>query len=294
MLTEKYWNLQFSLLELSYIESAKAFDFWYSQNQSRLFQALQTKQKLPTFQWYFFRHFNSWPRGAEFLTLLHCRSHVISKYRKSSWTFISMWSWCLIFQSDECCVCMLCVGNVVVIDNPLHKVCGALKRTVCSGRWCVLYAPVEWCSSARTGRNGCWLKLRSRVGQLVAVRQLPGVAWLQSMVAWELVQWRAVDFAEWMPGRGARLPEWRRAAAAPVTQCVGYGRQRVEAASCPVCWAWPPEGRGSHPWRSALPMVPKTGRSGPSVLTGWLMWSLNRLGGHWTTDWVGAMPFILI
>jgi hypothetical protein len=70
-----------------------------------------------------------------------------------------------------------------------------------------------------------------------------------------------------LPGRGARSPEWLRAAAAPVTQCVGYDHRRVEAANCPVRWAWLPEGRGSHPWCSVVPMTPKTGRSGPSVLT---------------------------
>jgi hypothetical protein len=36
------------------------------------------------------------------------------------------------------------------------------------------HALVEWCSGACTGKNGYWLKLHSRVGWLVAVRQLPG------------------------------------------------------------------------------------------------------------------------
>jgi hypothetical protein len=29
---------------------------------------------------YFLQHFKSWPRGAEFLTLLHCSRHIISTY----------------------------------------------------------------------------------------------------------------------------------------------------------------------------------------------------------------------
>jgi hypothetical protein len=52
-------------------------------------------------------------------------------------------------------------------------------------------------------------------------------------------------------------------------------------ASCPVCWTWLPESRGSHPWRSAVPMALKASRSGPSVMTDWLMWSLNHLSDHW-------------
>jgi hypothetical protein len=58
--------------------------------------------------------------------------------------------------------------------------------------------PCRWCGAACAGRNSCWLKLRGRIGWLVAVRRLPEVAWSQSVVAWELVRWRAVDFAEWM------------------------------------------------------------------------------------------------
>jgi hypothetical protein len=69
------------------------------------------------------------------------------------------------------------------------------------------------CGAACAGRKSCWLKLLSCIGwlagsnaavawlqcggRLVAVRWLPEVAWSQSVVAWELVQWRAVDFAEW-------------------------------------------------------------------------------------------------
>jgi hypothetical protein len=59
MLTEKYWNLQFSLLKLSYVESAKAFDFWYCQNQSRLPQKLQTETKIAHIPMVLFCHFNS-------------------------------------------------------------------------------------------------------------------------------------------------------------------------------------------------------------------------------------------
>jgi hypothetical protein len=105
----------------------------------------------------------------------------------------------------------------------------------------------RWSSGMRQlGRNSCWLKLRSRVGWLVAVWQLPGcstaVTWSQCgdcLVAMrQLGSYLVAEPGCWKtPGCRARLLEWRHVAAAPVTQCVGYGRWRVEAASCPVRWA---------------------------------------------------------
>jgi hypothetical protein len=83
-----------------------------------------------------------------------------------------------------------------------------------------LFRPVERCSGA------CTCRMRKLPGSsaavagscLVAVRQLGSCLVVE-------------------PGRGARSSERWRAAGMPVTQCVGYGNQRVEAASCPVCWA---------------------------------------------------------
>jgi hypothetical protein len=97
-----------------------------------------------------------------------------------------------------------------------------------------------------------------------------------------------------MPGR--ERGRWSRGGSRCVSYLVwGYGHRCVEAASCLVSWAWPPESWGSRPWCSVVPMTPKTGRSGPSVLTGWM--SLN-VTDHWliVTDdcWLGAVSFIQI
>jgi hypothetical protein len=100
------------------------------------------------------------------------------------------------------------------------------------------------------------------------MRRLPGVAWPQCgswLAAWS----------------GARASERRRLTGVPVTQWVGYGHRRVEAGSCPVSWAWPPEGRGSRPWHSVSPMTPKTGRSGPGLLTVFYHCHRLKITDHW-------------
>jgi hypothetical protein len=51
--------------------------------------------------------------------------------------------------------------------------------------------------------------------------------WSYAAVAWSLE-----DTWSWSAVTGVAAAE-----GAPVTQCVGYGHRRVEAASCPVCWA---------------------------------------------------------
>jgi hypothetical protein len=65
---------------------------------------------LPTFQWYFFvtlildpGELNFW-RYCTVVGILYPHTESLLE-----WSAISMWSWCLIFQSDECCVCMLCL-----------------------------------------------------------------------------------------------------------------------------------------------------------------------------------------
>ena len=89
-----------------------------------------------------------------------------------------------------------------------------------------------------------WLQCSSCWKCLVAVPQLPEVALLQSVVT------------------GRRL----------VAECGCWSGG--SCASCPVCWAWLPESRGSCPWRSEEPMAPKASRSGLSEMADWLMWSL--------------------
>jgi hypothetical protein len=155
------------------------------------------------------------------------------------------------------------------------KFVGPWKGPLVPARDVVLFAPVGWSSGACTGRNGVWRLLEVAWSHaVVAGSCLVTVQQLGSCLVVEPGCWK-------MPGRRAQSLEWWHAAAAPVTQCVGRGRWQVEAASCPVCWAWPPEGQGSCPGCSVEPMTPKAGHSGPSVMTDWLMWSLNRLGGHW-------------
>jgi hypothetical protein len=63
------------------------------------------------------------------------------------------------------------VGDVVVlIDNPLRKVCGARKRAVCSGRWC------RAACAGRMAVGYCMLSCGIWVSCLVVVRQPHG--WL--------------------------------------------------------------------------------------------------------------------
>jgi hypothetical protein len=149
------------------------------------------------------------------------------------------------------------------IISPLTHICNAilntgnfphrLKFTVVKPLWRLLDRSVASCFGACVGR----------------MRRLPGVAWPQCgswLAAWP----------------GARTSEKRPVVGAPVTQCVGYGHRRVKAASCPVSWAWPPDGRGSRPWRSVVPATLKTSRSGPTVLARWM--SLTTGEVHWWSE----------
>jgi hypothetical protein len=136
-----------------------------------------------------------------------------------------MVSWSGFYQNWKVCGIV-----VVLIDNPLRKVCGALKRSVCSGRWC---------SAACAGR------MAVGYGVLAKVAAAELVVWSWSLVA----------------GR-----------------CLVAERGHWSCSSCPVCWTWPPENRGSCPWRSEEPMTPKTDRSGLNVVADWLMWSLMNVG----------------